>query len=101
MGNFKLPDLPYKENSLEPYIDEETMRIHHGKHHKAYVDKLNLALEGHEKLQKKSVEELLKELDKIPEDIKVKNIGNESERFSSSDTALIVGSKQYGYCPKD
>ncbi len=73
----KLPDLPYPYDALLPYIDEETMRVHHDKHHKAYVDKLNAALEKYPELYKKPVEELLKDLRQVPEDIRdsVKNQG--------------------------
>ena len=73
----ELPPLPYAYDSLEPFMDKETMVIHHDKHHKAYVDNLNKALIGHEELQDKSVEELLKNLDSIPEAIRtqVKNHG--------------------------
>lgn len=72
----EIPKLQYEYNSLEPYIDEQTMKIHHDKHHQTYTDKLNVALEKH-KLKFKDVEELLKNLDKIPEDIRtaVKNHG--------------------------
>ena len=74
---YTLPDLGYEYNSLEPYIDEQTMRIHHTKHHQGYVDKLNAALEKHPELQNKSAEELIKDLNKIPEDIRtaVRNHG--------------------------
>ena len=58
---FTLPPLPYAYNALEPHIDEQTMRIHHDKHHAAYVNNLNAALEPHPDLQKKSIEELLAE----------------------------------------
>jgi Fe-Mn family superoxide dismutase len=73
----KLPALPYAYNALEPYIDEQTMQIHHTKHHQTYVDKLNAALEGYDDLQKKSAEELIKDLDSIPEKIRtaVRNHG--------------------------
>jgi Fe-Mn family superoxide dismutase len=73
----KLPALPYAYNALEPYIDEQTMQIHHTKHHQTYVDKLKAALEGHDQLQKKSVEDLIKNLDSIPEKIRtaVRNHG--------------------------
>lgn len=73
----KVPDLPYDYNALEPHIDEETMKLHHDKHHAAYVKKLNSALEGHTDLQEKPVEELLAGLDTIPSDIKtaVRNHG--------------------------
>lgn len=72
-----LPSLPYVYDALEPHIDEQTMRIHHTKHHQTYVDKLNVALEGHEELQRKSVEDLLKDLNAVPEKIRtaVRNHG--------------------------
>jgi len=74
---FKLPDLPYDTNALEPYIDTATMGIHHDKHHAAYVNNLNAALEGHPELQEKSAIELLLNLDALPEDIRgaVRNNG--------------------------
>jgi Fe-Mn family superoxide dismutase len=74
---FKLPDLPYDNNALEPYIDTATMGIHHDKHHAAYVNNLNAALEGHPELQEKSAIELLLNLDALPEDIRgaVRNNG--------------------------
>jgi Fe-Mn family superoxide dismutase len=73
----KLPALPYAYNALEPYIDEQTMQIHHTKHHQTYVDKLNAALEGYDDLQKKSAEDLLRDLNSIPEKIRtaVRNHG--------------------------
>jgi Fe-Mn family superoxide dismutase len=73
----KLPALPYAYNALEPYIDEQTMQIHHTKHHQTYVDKLNAALEGYDDLQKKSAEDLIKDLSSIPEKIRtaVRNHG--------------------------
>lgn len=74
---FKLPDLPYAHDALEPHIDKETMEIHHGKHHAAYVNNLNAALEKHPALADKSIEELLSSLDALPEDIRnaVRNNG--------------------------
>lgn len=74
---FELPKLEYEYDSLEPYIDKQTMMIHHDKHHQAYTDKLNAALEKHPEMKIKSAEELLKNLNKIPEDIRtaVKNQG--------------------------
>ena len=59
---YTLPLLPYDYNALEPYIDEETMKIHHNKHHKTYVDNLNAALEKQGGLLGKSLEDLLKNL---------------------------------------
>ncbi|MDP6293562.1 MAG: superoxide dismutase [Candidatus Woesearchaeota archaeon] len=67
---FELPKLPYSFDALEPHIDAQTMEIHHGKHHQGYVDKLNAALEGKEDLLAKPVEELLKDLSSIPEDVR-------------------------------
>ena len=73
----KLPALPYAYNALEPYIDEQTMQIHHTKHHQTYVDKLNAALEGYDDLQKKSAEDLIRDLNSVPEKIRtaVRNHG--------------------------
>ena len=64
---FTLPPLPYDYAALEPHIDEQTMRIHHDKHHDAYVKNLNAALENHPDLQKKPIEDLLASLDAVPE----------------------------------
>lgn len=72
-----LAPLPYDFNALEPHIDEQTMRIHHGKHHQAYVDNLNKALEKHAALQARSAEELIRDLAAVPEEIRtaVRNNG--------------------------
>lgn len=72
-----LPKLPYDYAALEPHIDAKTMEIHYTKHHQTYVDKLNAALEKHPELQDKTVEELVADLDLIPEDIRtaVRNHG--------------------------
>ncbi len=67
---FKLPPLAYKYNALEPYIDAATMEIHHTKHHQAYIDKLNAALESHPELEGKTIEALLGDIGKVPEDIR-------------------------------
>jgi Fe-Mn family superoxide dismutase len=74
---YTLPDLPYPENALEPHIDAQTMNIHRTKHHQAYINNVNAALEKHPDLAKKPVEALLKELASIPEDIRtvVRNNG--------------------------
>lgn len=74
---YKLPDLPYAYDALEPYIDEETMKLHHDKHHNTYVENTNKALEGHDDLQKLSIKELVTKLDEVPEDIRttVRNNG--------------------------
>ena len=74
---YKLPELPYAYDALEPHIDKETMNIHHTKHHNTYVTNVNNALEGHEDLASKSVEELISDLDAVPENIRtaVRNNG--------------------------
>ncbi len=74
---YTLPTLPYPTNALEPHIDAMTMEIHHGKHHKAYVDNLNKALEGQANLQDKPIEQLLREINQVPEAIRgaVRNNG--------------------------
>jgi Fe-Mn family superoxide dismutase len=74
---FSLPPLPYAYDALEPHIDKETMTIHHDKHHGAYVNNLNAALEGKADLASKSVEELISNLNAVPEDIRtaVRNNG--------------------------
>jgi len=64
---FEVPDLPYDYDALEPHIDEETMKVHHDKHHQAYVDKANGALEGTE-WEDKDPKEILKSLDDLPDD---------------------------------
>lgn len=74
---FELPALPYDKAALEPHFDAQTMEIHHGKHHATYVNNLNAALEGHADLQNKSLEDLLKDLNSIPDSIRtaVRNNG--------------------------
>jgi len=72
-----LPPLPYDAAALEPHIDAQTMQIHHGKHHAAYVNNLNAALEKHADLQSKSAEDLIKNLSAVPDDVRtaVRNNG--------------------------
>ena len=72
-----LPDLPYGFDALEPHIDARTMEIHHDKHHGGYVSKLNAALESHADLQGKSIDQLLRDITAVPEDIRtaVRNNG--------------------------
>lgn len=67
---FQLPELPYAYDALEPYIDVETMHFHHDKHHQAYVNNLNSALENHPEWQEKSIEEILTHLDDLPKEIR-------------------------------
>ena len=74
---YELPALPYAADALEPTIDAKTMEIHHGKHHQAYINNVNAALEGHDALAAKSIEDLISDLDAVPEDIRgaVRNNG--------------------------
>lgn len=74
---FELLPLPFAYNALEPFVDEETMRVHHDGHHATYVKNLNEALEGYSEFLQMDIEQLLKSLDQIPEEIrtKVKNNG--------------------------
>lgn len=74
---YTLPELPYAYDALEPYIDAKTMEIHHTKHHQAYIDKLNVALETHPDIAEKPLEELLSDLSTVPADIRtpVRNHG--------------------------
>ncbi len=74
---YTLPELPYAYDALEPHIDKETMNIHHTKHHNTYVTNLNAAVEGKADLESKSIEELISNLDAVPEDIRtaVRNNG--------------------------
>ena len=73
---FTLPPLPYPPDALEKAIDKLTMEIHHGKHHKAYVDNLNAAVQGHPNLASKPIESLLREISSVPQDIRQKVINN-------------------------
>ncbi|WP_025028577.1 superoxide dismutase [Caldalkalibacillus mannanilyticus] len=77
MAKHELPALPYAHNALEPHIDAQTMEIHHGRHHATYINNLNAALEGHEDLQKKSIEALIADMNAVPESIRgaVRNNG--------------------------
>lgn len=69
---YTLPDLPYAFNALEPYIDEQTMRIHHDKHHAGYVKNLNDALANYQQSDKLTIEELLQDLKNVPEEVRTK-----------------------------
>ena len=68
---FTLPNLPYAFDALEPHIDAKTMEIHHGKHHQAYVNNLNTALEKAPEWQGKSLDELMREIDRVPEAVRM------------------------------
>lgn len=73
---FELPKLPYAYDALEPYIDAKTMETHHSKHHQAYTNNFNAAIQGRKEFEGKTAEEILANLDQIPEDIKTAVINN-------------------------
>jgi superoxide dismutase, Fe-Mn family len=89
----ELPGLPFSFHELEPYIDKETMQIHHDKHHQGYVDKLNNALEKNKELKEKTAEELISNLNEIPEEIRtpVRNNGGGHVNHSFFWKILRVG----------
>jgi superoxide dismutase, Fe-Mn family len=93
-----LPALPYDFAALEPYIDTQTMQIHHGKHHQAYITNLNNALTKHPELQNKSVEELLRGINSVPEDIRtaVRNHGGGHHNHSLFWTIMAPAGKGGG-----
>src|SRR5436305_1772993 len=74
---YELPSLPYDNSALEPYIDTQTMRIHHDKHHQTYVTNLNTALQGQDQLASMAVDDLLRNINQVPESIRtaVQNSG--------------------------
>jgi Fe-Mn family superoxide dismutase len=73
---FTLPNLPYPPDALEAAIDKTTMEIHHGRHHKAYVDNLNAALQGHDALLSRPIDQLMREINSVPQEIRQKVINN-------------------------
>jgi Fe-Mn family superoxide dismutase len=91
-----LPPLPYPSDALEPHIDKQTMEIHHGKHHNAYVTNLNAALDKHPELQSKSLEDLLKGLSSVPEDIRTAVRNNGGGHWNHSMFWQIMGPKAGG-----
>ena len=97
---YQLPKLPYGYDALEPYIDVETMHIHHEKHHNAYVTNLNAAIEKHPELGSKSIEELIADIDALPEDIRtaVRNNGggHANHTFFWEIMAPIAGGEPVG-----
>lgn len=97
---FSLPELPYKYDALEPYIDARTMEIHFSKHHKAYVDNLNAAIEKHPSLFEKPVEEILRNLAALPEEIRaaVRNHGGGHANHSLFWSIMAPGA---GGAPQD
>ena len=81
---YELPDLPYPYDALEPHIDEATMRFHHDNHHNTYVQNLNSALESHPEADKGSIEEILADINSVPEDIRrsIRNNGGQHSNHS-------------------
>lgn len=104
---FRLPDLPYEYNALEPYIDAQTMHIHHDKHHGAYVEKLNAALTDFPEFFEVDIYTLIKKLDSLPEKVRnaVRNNGGGHANHSffwqimtspKGDTGVIAGTRPGG-----
>lgn len=93
---YKLPELPYSYDALEPYIDAKTMEIHHSKHHAGYVKKLNSALENFPEFQDKRLEDLLKNLNSIPEEIRTAIKNNGGGHFNHSFFWEIMGPNSGG-----
>lgn len=93
---FTLPKLPYEFNALEPHIDARTMEIHHDKHHQAYINNLNAAIEKHPELANKSVEDLLKDLNAVPEDVRTAVRNNGGGHWNHSMFWGIMGPKAGG-----
>jgi Fe-Mn family superoxide dismutase len=91
-----LPDLPYAHDALEPTIDTRTMEIHHGKHHAAYVANLNKALEGNAELEAKSIDDLVKDLDAVPENIRGAVRNNGGGHWNHSFFWTVLGPKAGG-----
>jgi superoxide dismutase, Fe-Mn family len=90
---YELPALPYDHAALEPHIDAETMKLHHGKHHQTYVNNLNGAVEKHPELGRKTVDELMADLNAVPEDIRavVRNNGGGHSNHSMFWTIMTPG----------
>jgi Fe-Mn family superoxide dismutase len=92
----QLPPLPYDFAALEPHIDAQTMQIHHDKHHNAYVTNLNAALEKYPDLQSKSIEDLLRDINKVPEDIRTAVRNNGGGHMNHTMFWQIMGPKGGG-----
>src|SRR5690242_1762179 len=93
---FTLPDLPYDYKALEPYIDEETMHLHHDKHHATYVKNVNDALAGKDEFLNMSPEELMQNLDKVPDDVRMKVRNNGGGHINHSFFWESMGPKKDG-----
>jgi Fe-Mn family superoxide dismutase len=93
---YELPKLPYDYNALEPHIDARTMEIHHTKHHQAYITNVNNAIKGKADLEKKSVEDLIRDLNSVPEDIRTAVRNNGGGHANHSFFWKIMGPKAGG-----
>ncbi|MBV8163038.1 MAG: superoxide dismutase [Candidatus Eremiobacteraeota bacterium] len=93
---FEVPPLPYPYDALEPHIDKETMTLHHDKHHAAYVTNLNAAIEKHPELASRSAEDLLRDLNAVPEDIRTAVRNNGGGHVNHSMFWTIMGPKRGG-----
>jgi Fe-Mn family superoxide dismutase len=96
MAEYTVPDLPYPKNALEPNISAKTMEFHHDKHHAAYVTNLNAALKDHPDHQGKPIEQLIAELDKLPESIRMAVRNNGGGHYNHSLFWNIMGPKAGG-----
>ena len=99
---YELPPLPYDYAALEPFIDAETMKLHHDKHHQAYINNVNGALANHPDLAAKSVDDLLRDLAQVPEDIRTvvrNNGGGHSNHTAFWRLMGPVGSEGIGGAP--
>ncbi len=94
--SFELPKLPYAYDALEPYIDARTMEIHHTKHHAAYTNNLNAALDKHPELKGKTIEQILVDLTAVPEDIRTAVRNHGGGFFNHSVFWMIMGPKAGG-----
>jgi len=88
---YTLPDLPYAFDALEPNIDAQTMEIHHGKHHAAYISKLNAAIEGNAGLESKGIDELITNLSGVPENIRTAVRNNGGGHYNHSLFWSVIG----------
>jgi Fe-Mn family superoxide dismutase len=93
---FTLPNLPYAHDALEPHIDKQTMEIHHGKHHQAYINNANAALEKYPNLQSKTAEELIADLSAVPDDIRGAIRNNAGGHANHSFFWTVLGPKAGG-----
>src|SRR6516162_6006314 len=93
---FEVPPLPYPYDALEPHIDKETMTLHHDKHHAAYVTNLNAAIEKHPELASRSADDLLRDLNAVPEDIRTAVRNNGGGHVNHTMFWTIMGPKRGG-----